>query len=73
VFAAPLMSTIKEIGAFVSREAAVPALTPTANSPTSVVGEPEHTGDALHTGATPHADDALVPASAQPTNGTSER
>jgi regulator of protease activity HflC (stomatin/prohibitin superfamily) len=69
MFPAPLMSTIEEIGSFLSREAtaAAPGPPATADTPTTVVGEPKPTGD------TQHADDALVPASAQPTNGVSER
>jgi hypothetical protein len=66
MFPAPLMSTIEEIGSFLSREAtaAVPGRTAAANTPRSVVGDPVQPGD---------ADNPLVPASAQPTNGMSDR
>jgi hypothetical protein len=48
MFPAPLMSTIEEIGAFLSREAAaaVPRPPATGETSTPVVGEPEQTGDA---------------------------
>ena len=59
MFPAPLMSTIEEVGAFLSREAAarVPGPPGMADTPTPVVGEPEHTGDGRH------ADSALLRAS----------
>jgi len=61
MFPAPLMSTIEEIGAFLSREAAaaVPGPPATAGAPTPVVDASELTGD------TPNGDTALVPSSRQ--------
>src|SRR6476646_10328798 len=61
MFPAPLMSTIEEIGAFLSREAAaaVPGPPATAGAPTPVVDVSELTGD------TPNGDTALVPSSTQ--------
>jgi hypothetical protein len=46
MFPAPLMSTIEEIGAFLSREAAaaVPGLPATGDTSTPTVGEPEPNG-----------------------------
>jgi regulator of protease activity HflC (stomatin/prohibitin superfamily) len=68
MFPAPLMSTIEEIGAFLSREAAAVVSGPPrppgmADTPTPVVGEPEQTGD------TRHDDSALIRGSTQPTDG----
>jgi regulator of protease activity HflC (stomatin/prohibitin superfamily) len=71
MFPAPLMSTIEEIGAFLSREAAAVVSGPPgppgppgpADTPTPVGGEPEQNGD------TRHVDSALVPGSTQPTDG----
>jgi regulator of protease activity HflC (stomatin/prohibitin superfamily) len=67
MFPAPLMSTIEEIGAFLSREAAaaVPGPPATGDTSTPVVGQPEQTGD------TPQDATALDPGSSQPTDGTS--
>jgi regulator of protease activity HflC (stomatin/prohibitin superfamily) len=67
MFPAPLMSTIDEIGTFLSREAAAAVSDPpaTADPPTPVVGEPQQTGD------TPPDDTTLIPASTQPTDGKS--
>jgi hypothetical protein len=57
MFPAPLMSTIEEIGTFLSREAAAAVSGPPAapDTPRPVVGEPEQTGD-----TPPHPDSALV-------------
>jgi regulator of protease activity HflC (stomatin/prohibitin superfamily) len=65
MFPAPLMSTIEEIGAFLSREAAavVPGPPATAGSPTPVVDVSEPTRD------TPNGDTALVPSSTAVTDG----
>jgi hypothetical protein len=69
MFPAPLMSTIEEIGSFLSREAtaAAPAPPATASPPTSVVAEAAQPDD------TPHADNPLVPVSARPTNGMADQ
>jgi regulator of protease activity HflC (stomatin/prohibitin superfamily) len=67
MFPAPLMSTIEEVGSFLSREAAAavsaPPATADTHTPTPGVSEPEQTGDMQHD------DTALVPA--QPDDGRS--
>jgi hypothetical protein len=70
MFPAPLMSTIEEIGAFLSREAAaaVPGPPATASAPTPVVDVSEPTGDTPN-GDTPNGDTALVPSSTAVTDG----
>ena len=67
MFPAPLMSTIEEVGAFLTREARAAVSDPpaTADSPAPVVGELVQTGD------TRHGDTALVSSSTQPTDGLS--
>jgi regulator of protease activity HflC (stomatin/prohibitin superfamily) len=67
MFPAPLMSTIEEIGAFLSREAAAAVSEPpvTGDIPTPAVGPPDQIGD------TPHDDTAPVASSSAPTNGVS--
>src|SRR6476619_5676793 len=67
MFPAPLMSTIEEIGAFLSREAAAAVSGPpvTGDIPTPAVGPPDQTRD------TPHDDTAPVASSTTPTNGIS--
>ena len=67
MFPAPLMSTIEEIGAFLSREAAATVSGPpvTGDIPTPAAGPPDQTRD------TPHDDTAPVASSTTPTNGVS--
>src|SRR3954447_17076346 len=65
MFPAPLMSTIEEIGAFLSREATAAVSKPpvTSDIPMPAVGPPDQTRD------TPHDDTAPVGSSTTPTNG----
>jgi hypothetical protein len=65
MFPVPLMSTIEEIGAFLSREETAAASGPpvTGDIPTLALGLPDHTRD------TPHDDTAPVASSTTPTNG----
>jgi regulator of protease activity HflC (stomatin/prohibitin superfamily) len=67
MFPAPLMSTIEEIGAFLSREATAAVSKPpvTSDIPMPAVGPPDQTRD------TPHDDTAPVASSTTPTNGVS--